>query len=229
MSSRASPRALQRAPRGGHRTDPHDAAGPRRPRPTPTSPAERREAVLLRIAPARQHQCSRAIADTRGVARGHHAVLPEVRRQLGQALQGRVGTHVLVGGPGPGLACLPVLERDRHDLVGKVTAGPGLSGARLAQRCDAVHRLPPEPVLLAQVLRGLGHGESAAARRAPPPRDRPPVEAEGRGGAPSARRAPRAAPGSCSRFPRPAPPPTRRAGSAAPPEPPPRSPIRRAG
>ena len=76
---------------------------------------------------------------------------------------------MFVGRPGPGLACLPVFERDRHHFVGKVTARPGLSGARLAQRRETVYRLPADAVLLAQVLRRFGHGESAlrVAQRLP--------------------------------------------------------------
>ena len=64
-------------------------------------PAERLEARApgRSVSPA-SDQRGRAVADAGRVARGHHAVLPEVGRQLGEPLGRRVRAHVLVGRPG---------------------------------------------------------------------------------------------------------------------------------
>ena len=80
-------------------------------------PAERAKPALAREVLAGHDQRGGAVADPRRVARGHHAVLPEVGRKLGQALGRGVRAHVLVGRPGHLLPGLPVLERDRHHLV----------------------------------------------------------------------------------------------------------------
>ena len=74
-------------------------------------PAERPEPALARERLAGHDQRGRAVADARRVPGGDHAVLLEVGRQLGQALDGGVGAHVLVGGPGHVLPGLPILER----------------------------------------------------------------------------------------------------------------------
>ncbi len=153
-------RPLQRAPRRGHGSDPHRPGVHSRRRPR-HQPADRGEAALGGIPLAREDQRRGTVADPGCVARGHHAVLPEIRRQLGQCLGSRVRAHVFVGGPGPRLARLLVLEHHRHDLVGVVAAGPRLTGPGLAERGVAVHRLPSHLILLGEVFRGLGHRESA--------------------------------------------------------------------
>ena len=153
---------------GGHRPDPHHARvhscdAPRE------QPADRPEPALAGVLLAGHDQCGGAVTDPRCVAGGDDTVLFEIRRQLGQRLDGGARTHVLVGRPGHVLPRLPVLQHHRHHLVGERARLPACLGAGLAACGVAVHRLAPDVVPLGQPLRGLGHREAATgvAQRLP--------------------------------------------------------------
>src|SRR5688572_17931545 len=88
-------------------------------------PSDRLETALGRKALARHHQRGGAIGNSGGVAGCHHAVLLEVRWQLGQGLERGSGTHVLVRGPVFVLLRLAVLNRHRDNFISEGLRLPG--------------------------------------------------------------------------------------------------------
>ena len=152
--------ALQRLPRRRSRADPHDLG--RNAGHSPRyQPPDRLETALLREG-ARGHDArGRPVGDARGVARGHHAVLLEDRRQLGQALERRFGAHVLVGGPGLGLFGFAVGQRNRAELIGKAAGVPRGLGRLLAPERKGIHLGAGNLVLDREIFGGDAHRAAA--------------------------------------------------------------------
>src|SRR2546430_3257057 len=183
----------------GRRADAHILGLDPRHRPR-YQPAQGLQAVRRGEILAREHGGRRAVHDPGRVAGGHEPVLVEVRLQSEQYLERGVRPHVLVLAVLDGLPLL--LDGDRDHFILEHAGVPRLLGALLRGERDLVHFLAGELVALGQVLRRLGHGESAlrvlarlpqevfegSGGPAPPTPPGPPHHARGPGhGLPAAR------------------------------------------
>ena len=109
-----------------------------------------------------QHR-GRAVIDAGSVAGGHRTGIAHDRLQLGQSLERGFGARMFVL-VDRGRAGLAAGNRDRRDLLGKITGSDGLAGALLRADRERVLVRPRDLEFLGDVLAGLGHGVDAVLR-----------------------------------------------------------------